>query len=700
MVRQVRPPEAETPDDLDNTSELPCLDVATYEEEELTRNGSLVESFDTSSAAEAVRLAPVLSPADKLQDIEAWIAAQDARSQAYQRSLEELQRSRAQALARAENLAIELEVAQQALHTALCRANDGERVAVDKSLAAPAAESPAELPQHELAETRRDFAANLQRLSAADGELRELREELARRQEHIGMLQSAGAAGHSVAAQMAKERDALAGRLAVLLEQAQSGAWRRSFWECLWQEQEQRLAELSAQYATAEAERTALRSTLERTGADLAARESTIVHLQAHDATQHAALEELGATRDKELHEVRSSGETIGTEFKALEERHRVSVEALAAREAEVTAARAAQQDLSEKVRRLEELGATRDRELHEVRSSGETVAAQFKALEERHHTSVEALAAREAEVSTARAAQYDLGEKVRSLEGSEAAHTARIAELEKLVGSFTEALQRQTEAAQHAHEQLLARDRELIEAHGHAGALESRLETTLQQLAAQAARSQASEAELAAARSAVSDTESQRQARERELAQLRDVQQQEAARAEALEKEQRDLALELERARGALDERDLQVRRLERFASSSAQMLNRIHTGIQRGGTSPTPDKEASEHLASLVPIGDANAAVVLLGRRTVIGRAPGNDVCLNDGSVSRRHAAVTIGSNGAFIEDLRSINGVKLNERRVRVAQLADGDVIELGAKKFRFTSTRHTARAAETA
>lgn len=636
MVRQVRPPEAETPDDLDNTSELPCLDVATYEEEELTRNGSLVESFDTSSTAEAVRLVPVLSPADKLQDIEAWIAAQDARSQAYQRSLEELQRSRAQALARAENLAIELEVAQQALHTALCRANDGERVAVDKSLAAPAAESPAELPLHELAETRRDLAANLQRLSAADGELRELREELARRQEHIGMLQSAGAAGHSVAAQMAKERDALAARLAVLLEQAQSGAWRRSFWECLWQEQEQRLAELSAQYATAQAERTALRSTLERTGADLAARESTIVHLQAHDATQHAALEELGATRDKELHEVRSSGETIGTEFKALEERHRVSVEALAAREAEV---------------------------------------------------------------STARAAQYDLGEKVRSLEGSEATHTSRIAELEKLVGSFTEALQRQTEAAQHAHEQLLARDRELIEAHGRAGALESRLEMTLQQLAAQAARSQASEAELAAARSAVSDTESQRQARERELAQLRDVQQREAERAEALEKEQRDLALELERARGALDERELQVRRLERFASSSAQMLNRIHTGIQRGGTSPTPDKEASEHLASLVPIGDATAAVVLLGRRTVIGRAPGNDVCLNDGSVSRRHAAVTIGSNGAFIEDLRSINGVKLNERRVRVAQLADGDVIELGAKKFRFTSTRHTARAAET-
>jgi pSer/pThr/pTyr-binding forkhead associated (FHA) protein len=49
-----------------------------------------------------------------------------------------------------------------------------------------------------------------------------------------------------------------------------------------------------------------------------------------------------------------------------------------------------------------------------------------------------------------------------------------------------------------------------------------------------------------------------------------------------------------------------------------------------------------------------------------------------------------VTIGPKGAFIEDIRSVNGVTVNRQRIRHARLADGDVIELGLRRFRFTTT----------
>jgi len=48
-----------------------------------------------------------------------------------------------------------------------------------------------------------------------------------------------------------------------------------------------------------------------------------------------------------------------------------------------------------------------------------------------------------------------------------------------------------------------------------------------------------------------------------------------------------------------------------------------------------------------------------------------------------------VTIEPNGAFIEDLRGVNGVPVNGQRIRHARVTGGDVIELGVKR-RFTSS----------
>lgn len=752
MVRRAKPPEADTREDLENTSELPSLNVAAYEEQ-LAHNGDAGEFLDAGPELDIGRQLPVLPAAETLQDIDAWITAQDARSHAYQRSLEELHRSRAEAQARAESLAIELGVAQQALHSALSRANEKEREALDKATAANGADSHSELLQQELADLRRELAASRQRLSDSDEVLRQLREsqaarenayaglqehhealsqtarerpgqvaqlervlaeqqtavtglqaELARRNQHIDTLQSTGAAHHSAATQLAQERDELSRHVAMLVENARSNTWRRGFWDCLWQEQDHKIAELSAQCQRAESARSELHGALNSTSAELAARESTIAQLHTQDQTQHAALEELGATRTRELQEVITIGETLAAEFKALEERHRVSVETLATREAELSAARTAQDELTGKLSTLEgdaALHGARIAELEaQIGSLGETLQRQTEAAQQAHELRL----TRERELT----------------EAAQQADELRLAHERELI-----------ESAQQANDLRLTRERELTEAQARASALESRLETTLQQLSEHAQRSQASQAELAntgallasgeerrraleqeaaaqmermvqlqselaAVQSAAQDTESAKQSREKELERLREAQQREVERAAALESAQRDLTLELERTRGALDERDLQVRRLERYANNSAQVLNRIQLGMQRGAGVRAPDKETTEYQASLVPMGEDAAPAVPLGRRTVIGRAPGNDVCLMDTSVSRRHAAVTIGPNGAFIEDLRSINGVKLNQRRVRVAQLSDGDVIELGAKSFRFTMARGRPRA----
>ena len=64
------------------------------------------------------------------------------------------------------------------------------------------------------------------------------------------------------------------------------------------------------------------------------------------------------------------------------------------------------------------------------------------------------------------------------------------------------------------------------------------------------------------------------------------------------------------------------------------------------------------------------------------VLGRDPDASVFINDVSVSRRHARVSVHHGVAVIEDLQSRNGTFLNGRRLDAAtELHDGDLIGLG-------------------
>ena len=63
-------------------------------------------------------------------------------------------------------------------------------------------------------------------------------------------------------------------------------------------------------------------------------------------------------------------------------------------------------------------------------------------------------------------------------------------------------------------------------------------------------------------------------------------------------------------------------------------------------------------------------------------IGRCPTADVCLDDPSVSRRHAMIALdpGKPPRLLDD-RSLNGVLVNGRKVDVAELEAGDELAIG-------------------
>jgi pSer/pThr/pTyr-binding forkhead associated (FHA) protein len=78
------------------------------------------------------------------------------------------------------------------------------------------------------------------------------------------------------------------------------------------------------------------------------------------------------------------------------------------------------------------------------------------------------------------------------------------------------------------------------------------------------------------------------------------------------------------------------------------------------------------------------------LSDEEVVIGRNPTTDITLLDEGISREHALVLYDEDGPsyLIEDLQSTNGTKLNGKRVRSSELAEGDEIQIGQTLFRFT------------
>lgn len=70
-----------------------------------------------------------------------------------------------------------------------------------------------------------------------------------------------------------------------------------------------------------------------------------------------------------------------------------------------------------------------------------------------------------------------------------------------------------------------------------------------------------------------------------------------------------------------------------------------------------------------------------------TSIGRKASNQIVINDPFVSNNHATVLLDGEKLVIRDLRSTNGMKLNNEKIEEnAELKDGDILEIGRITFK--------------
>jgi pSer/pThr/pTyr-binding forkhead associated (FHA) protein len=77
----------------------------------------------------------------------------------------------------------------------------------------------------------------------------------------------------------------------------------------------------------------------------------------------------------------------------------------------------------------------------------------------------------------------------------------------------------------------------------------------------------------------------------------------------------------------------------------------------------------------------GTALKEVPLGNGPVTIGRAPDNDIPIDNLAVSNYHARIYVEAGSLVVEDLNSLNGTFLNDLRVERAMLRDGDAVLIG-------------------
>lgn len=110
-------------------------------------------------------------------------------------------------------------------------------------------------------------------------------------------------------------------------------------------------------------------------------------------------------------------------------------------------------------------------------------------------------------------------------------------------------------------------------------------------------------------------------------------------------------------------------------------------HTLLDHGA-SETPEPAAQDCcLVQIYPADVIDGMLRLEQESLVIGRDQDTDLCLHDGSVSRRHAELRRAGDAFEITDLGSTNGTLVNGARVETHRLTCGDSVKIGSFLFKF-------------
>jgi two-component system cell cycle response regulator len=95
--------------------------------------------------------------------------------------------------------------------------------------------------------------------------------------------------------------------------------------------------------------------------------------------------------------------------------------------------------------------------------------------------------------------------------------------------------------------------------------------------------------------------------------------------------------------------------------------------------------------YLVHIYPPGPfLGSRYLLTGTPVVIGRDAECDICINDPSVSRRHAAFRPEPEGYSVVDLNSTNGTSVNKVPVTYCKLKDGDDLRIGNCIYRYLAS----------
>ncbi len=100
------------------------------------------------------------------------------------------------------------------------------------------------------------------------------------------------------------------------------------------------------------------------------------------------------------------------------------------------------------------------------------------------------------------------------------------------------------------------------------------------------------------------------------------------------------------------------------------------------------TGDSRGSRPLHGFVEWNDGQTA--LSEGENVIGRDPEAAVFIDDATVSRHHARLTIAAEHVFLEDLGSKNGTFIEGKRIESSDLEDGSEFHVGGVRLVFRRT----------
>lgn len=134
------------------------------------------------------------------------------------------------------------------------------------------------------------------------------------------------------------------------------------------------------------------------------------------------------------------------------------------------------------------------------------------------------------------------------------------------------------------------------------------------------------------------------------------------------------------------------QPRFVETVVGKGYRFVAAVERGAHAEARSRSSHRRSSAESGRVFPsysVTRGRQEFILEAGRTVFGRDPGAGVYVDHPSVSRRHACVAIGPEGAVLEDLESRNGTFLNGRRIEgPTKIGHGALIGLGPITLTFS------------